>query len=132
MARGKQDSRLDAPKGLRTTVIPRRGSVETRELPAKKEIERLAHAVIDSFSQAPQRAKAAALDRAFSQLGRAVLGPVAGALGKDRLLIVADGALQRVPFAALPVPSPLGGIERPLLFDHEIVNLPSASRSTRP
>jgi CHAT domain-containing protein len=105
----------------------RRGSVETRELPAKKEIERLAHAVIDSFSQAPQRAKAAALDRAFSQLGRAVLGPVAGALGKDRLLIVADGALQRVPFAALPVPSPLGGVERPLLFDHEIVNLPSAS-----
>ncbi len=105
----------------------RRGSVETRELPAQKEIERLAHAVIDSFSQVPQRAQAAALDRAFSQLGRAVLGPVAGALGKDRLLIVADGALQRVPFAALPVPSPLGGVERPLLFDHEIVNLPSAS-----
>jgi uncharacterized membrane protein len=25
MARGKQDTRLDAPKGLRTTVIPRRG-----------------------------------------------------------------------------------------------------------
>ena len=28
MARGKQDSRLDAPKGLRTTVIPRRDPVE--------------------------------------------------------------------------------------------------------
>ena len=25
MARGKQDTRLDAPKGLRTTVLPRRG-----------------------------------------------------------------------------------------------------------
>ncbi|HEV7813267.1 MAG TPA: DUF1003 domain-containing protein [Leifsonia sp.] len=28
MARGKQDTRLDAPKGLRTSVLPRRGGVE--------------------------------------------------------------------------------------------------------
>ncbi|WP_348787252.1 DUF1003 domain-containing protein [Leifsonia sp. NPDC080035] len=28
MARGKQDTRLDAPKGLRTSVIPRRDPVE--------------------------------------------------------------------------------------------------------
>ena len=28
MARGRQDERLDAPKGLRTSVLPRRASVE--------------------------------------------------------------------------------------------------------
>ncbi|HEV7183527.1 MAG: DUF1003 domain-containing protein [Actinomycetales bacterium] len=31
MARGKQDNRLDAPKGLRTTVLARRGSIETSD-----------------------------------------------------------------------------------------------------
>jgi CHAT domain-containing protein len=38
-----------------------------------------------------------------------------------RLLIVADGALQYVPFAALPSNG------QPLIVNHEIVNLPSAS-----
>jgi hypothetical protein len=35
-----------------------------------------------------------------------LLGPVASKLGKKRLAIVADGGLQYIPFAALPVPSP--------------------------
>ncbi|HKO98579.1 MAG TPA: CHAT domain-containing tetratricopeptide repeat protein [Pyrinomonadaceae bacterium] len=63
-------------------------------------------------------------------LSRMVLAPAAGELGTKRLMIVADGALHFVPFAALPVVS--GGATntsrpRPLLADHEIVNLPSAS-----
>ena len=65
---------------------------------------------------------------AAASLSRMVLGPAAGQLGKKRLMIVADGALYFVPFAALPVVS--GGaasIPRPLIADHEIVNLPSAS-----
>jgi CHAT domain-containing protein len=37
--------------------------------------------------------------------------------------VIADGALQYVPFAALPVP----GSTRPLILDHELVSLPSAS-----
>jgi CHAT domain-containing protein len=44
-------------------------------------------------------------------------------LGRKRLLIVADGALQYIPLAALPLP----GNDRPLIVDHEIVDLPSAS-----
>jgi CHAT domain-containing protein len=46
-----------------------------------------------------------------------------------RLLIVSDGALQYIPFAALPGPKgPAGTLRRlPLVADHEIVNLPSAS-----
>ena len=40
-----------------------------------------------------------------------------------RLLIVAGGVLEYLPFAALPLPS--GG--QPLIADHEVVNLPSAS-----
>jgi CHAT domain-containing protein/tetratricopeptide (TPR) repeat protein len=65
---------------------------------------------------------------AAASLSRMVLAPAARQLGTKRLMIVADGALHFVPFAALPVVS--GGatsIPRPLIVDHEIVNLPSAS-----
>jgi CHAT domain-containing protein len=82
---------------------------------------------------------------AASKLSRMVLAPVARQLGKKRLVIVAQGALQYVPFGALPLPwmgrLGDGGTGRkngrpiapsphrpvPLIADHEIINLPSAS-----
>jgi CHAT domain-containing protein len=48
---------------------------------------------------------------------------VAGTLGESRLAIVAPGALQYLPFAALPDPS----THQPLIAGHEIVSLPSIS-----
>jgi CHAT domain-containing protein/tetratricopeptide (TPR) repeat protein len=67
-------------------------------------------------------------------LSRMLLGPVASQLGRKRLVIVADGALQYIPFAALPAPSTgndegrKSGVEpQPLFVEHEIVSLPSAS-----
>src|SRR5262245_1041656 len=69
-----------------------------------------------------------------AELSRLLLGPVASQLGKKRLAIVADGALQYIPFAALPAPSPgndkgrnSGAEPQPLFVEHEIVSLPSAS-----
>jgi CHAT domain-containing protein/tetratricopeptide (TPR) repeat protein len=56
-------------------------------------------------------------------LSRLILRPVEPLLGDRPLLIVADGALQYVPFAALPVPS----TGAPLASAHDIVSLPSAS-----
>jgi CHAT domain-containing protein/tetratricopeptide (TPR) repeat protein len=63
-------------------------------------------------------------------LSRTLFGPVAGQLGKKRLLIVADGMLHYIPFGALPDPNRFEGNDgnwQPLLVEHEIVNLPSAS-----
>ncbi len=64
-------------------------------------------------------------------LSKMLLGPVASQLGKKRLLIVSDGALQYVPFAALPEPATTAiarpGAQPPLIVGHEIVSLPSAS-----
>ncbi|HLF83664.1 MAG TPA: CHAT domain-containing protein [Blastocatellia bacterium] len=82
-------------------------------------------------------------------LSSMLLGPAAGQLGKKRLLIVSDGVLEYLPLGALPVPetqrhsdtetqrqnpdrrapaSPRPRVEFvPLIADHEIVNLPSAS-----
>jgi CHAT domain-containing protein/Tfp pilus assembly protein PilF len=81
------------------------------------------------------------------KLSRLVLAPLASKLGGKRLAIVADGALQYIPFAMLPVPNgnqqltpalssvpagtsvglPRGDNYRPLIVKHEIISLPSAS-----
>ncbi len=45
------------------------------------------------------------IPRLAAELGRLLLDPAAALLAQKRLLIVADGALQYVPFAALPEPS---------------------------
>jgi len=80
-------------------------------------------------------------------LSQVLFGPVAAMMSNKRLLIVSDGALQYIPFGALPAPQssvnsdqlsvngkslktdhwPLNTDYRPLIFDHEIVHLPSAS-----
>jgi CHAT domain-containing protein len=65
---------------------------------------------------------------AAAELSRMLLGPVADRLGSHRLVIVADGVLQYLPFGALPTPRSLRNSSfTPLIVDHEIVNLPSAS-----
>jgi tetratricopeptide (TPR) repeat protein len=78
----------------------------------------------------------AAFPKAAAKLSRLVLTPVAGQLGKKRLAIVADGILHFVPFGALPIVGDetvdanrprVAGTPRPLIADHEIVSLPSAS-----
>lgn len=78
----------------------------------------------------------AKLSRAAQRLSQTVLAPVAAQLGSKRLVIVADGALQYIPFAMLPEPTinanPQSAIRNqkifpPLIVKHEIVSLPSAS-----
>jgi len=100
-------------------------------------------------------------DQAALELSQMILGPVAGKLGKKRLLIVGDGILQYIPFGVLPEPETADcglriadcGLQDkgtkgrgdgetgrqnksairnpqsyiPLIANHEIVTLPSAS-----
>jgi len=78
---------------------------------------------------------AAGYSQLASKLSQMVLGPVAPLIGRKRLVIVGDGALQYIPFAALPIPGTQAArieplmpqVPRPLVVEHEIVNLPSAS-----
>ena len=60
------------------------------------------------------------------RLSEMLLGPVAARMVGKRILVVTDGALQYLPFAALPIPGGLGE-PVPMVVEHEIVNLPSAS-----
>jgi CHAT domain-containing protein/tetratricopeptide (TPR) repeat protein len=64
------------------------------------------------------------------RLSRILLGPVASQIRNKRLLIVGDGALHYIPFSVLPAPNRTfdsGSAQTPLIVEHEIVNLPSAS-----
>ncbi|MDQ3807643.1 MAG: CHAT domain-containing protein, partial [Thermoproteota archaeon] len=69
------------------------------------------------------------------ELSRMVLGPISSQLGDKRLVIIPDGALQYIPFEALPMPGTANRKQTavdaighmPLLLDHEIVYQPSAS-----
>ncbi len=62
-------------------------------------------------------------------MSRILLAPIASKLRQEwkgkRLAIVSSAALEYVPFAALP--HPLASNYQPLIADHEIVKLPSAS-----
>jgi CHAT domain-containing protein/tetratricopeptide (TPR) repeat protein len=83
----------------------------------------------------------AKLPAAARSLSQTLLAPVAAELGNKRLVIVADGALQYIPFAMLPDPSVVSrqlsvaknNVQRttddgqPLIVGHEVVSLPSAS-----
>lgn len=118
--------------------------VQSYQLPPKAEVEAQARRVYQlltarqpapGLTDARQRARETEADAQYEAqatiLSNMLLKPVAAQLGTKRLLIVADGALQYLPFAVLPAPSTQGtettpGL-RPLILDHEIVNLPSAS-----
>jgi CHAT domain-containing protein/tetratricopeptide (TPR) repeat protein len=65
---------------------------------------------------------------AATALSQMLLGPVAAKLAGKRLLVVPDGALEYLPFAALVVPGKAsGGPFVPLMVHHEVTSIPSAS-----
>jgi CHAT domain-containing protein/tetratricopeptide (TPR) repeat protein len=102
-------------------------SFHAYELPARSKLEtaaRLAYMQMRTSQVAGEAMQGAAL-----ALSHTLLGPVAAELGKKRLVVVAEGALQYIPFAALPAPANVNsaGTGVPLVADHEIVSLPSAS-----
>src|SRR5262249_4758190 len=121
------------------------------ELPARKVIEESARRVYEllaarnhhvDFETADEKQSRIAksdseLSKAVAELSNILLDPVANRLNKKRLLIVSDGALQYIPFAALPDPRMYNSASNnrqlptdsqpPLVVSHEIVTLPSAS-----
>jgi CHAT domain-containing protein len=117
-------------------------SLECYELPGREKVEATARRAydlltsrnrwIDSETSEQRRLRLAKSDEefrtTFAALSQMVLGPMSQRLTGMRLLIVADGALQYIPFGALPVPAGDASKEAiPMVAEHEIVNLPSAS-----
>jgi CHAT domain-containing protein/tetratricopeptide (TPR) repeat protein len=112
-------------------VLPSRAEIERAALRAYELLTARDRPVAneDPFQRKDRvrRADAEFLEQARNLSGM-VLGPVAGRLGKKRLLIVSDGALQYVPFGVLPAPSTgKSTASWVLMVRHEIISLPSAS-----
>ncbi|MEP7341488.1 MAG: CHAT domain-containing protein [Acidobacteriota bacterium] len=138
-------------------------SFHSYELPKGEVIEQASQRVYDLLTarnqivrfetaedrQARLKKADAEFQTAAAELSRMILSPIAAELRAKRpkqLLIVADGKLQYVPFAALPIPATRGRGDKvtgerttnrpvaasprrpvPLIANYEIVYLPSAS-----
>lgn len=98
-------------------------TVDSFVLPAQDEIESAAYDAYKMLSQSRRRAGRVPTRMATERLGHLLLEPVQHLLDKPRLLIVAEGTLQYIPFGALP--HPVNG--EPLLVSQEVVYAPSAS-----
>jgi CHAT domain-containing protein/Tfp pilus assembly protein PilF len=135
-------------------VVSRSG-MTAYELPPRAQIEGAALRVyslllacqpVEGETGAQRQARAAEAESQYwaraAELGEMTLGPAAEQLGDKRLLVVADGALQYIPFGALTLPraapsnretASSSGAEAttddnaPLVLEHEVVTLPSAS-----
>jgi len=94
--------------------------IASATLPARKVIEKAALDLHRRWSNPAGTDDGSARSRALSKM---ILGPVAKSLSSSRLLIVADGALQLIPFAALQDAQ----TGRTLIDRHEVVAVPSAS-----
>ncbi|MEO6192639.1 MAG: CHAT domain-containing tetratricopeptide repeat protein [Thermoanaerobaculia bacterium] len=118
--------RLGEKRSFLWAVTP--DSLKSFELPGRAEIERLTGVACDFLARSRNHTVEISVQRPLAELSRLLLGPVASLLPGKRLLVVGDGILQRLPFAALPEPS-FQGIEpsEPLVARHEIVALPSVS-----
>ena len=92
-------------------------------LPKRSVIEAAARRVYDLLLVSNKTQARRPAELALAELGRMILGPAASLLKKERIVIVADGALEYVPFTALSIDFAY----QPLIARHEVVSLPSAS-----
>ena len=114
-------------------------SVSSYELPGRAVLESVARELYDllvtrqtaqqldiGYQTRIEEADRRCSDRALA-LSQQLLGPVEKQLGNKRLLIVAEGVLQYLPWDALPIPQESANDPALLLDRHEIVMLPSIS-----
>ena len=103
--------------GLTSYELPKQVDIETA---AKKFLEAITSPI---YRNIPQK-----VAEASANLGQMILQPAAAQLGNKRLLIVPDGVLHYTPFQALTLAQTRGkNTNVPLIVEHEIITLPSAS-----
>lgn len=105
-------------------------SLNSYQLPGRAQIEKVAKNFYNNYLKnsgikgfSPEETAQAA-----DELSKLILAPVADKLGQKRLVVVGDDALQYIPFAALTSGKSANASNyQPLVVNHEIISLPSAS-----
>ncbi|HEY3056498.1 MAG TPA: CHAT domain-containing tetratricopeptide repeat protein [Thermoanaerobaculia bacterium] len=94
-------------------------------LPPRNAIEPPARRLIELLAERPTAVRTkVSIDRAARELTGMLLLPAAERLSAKRLVIVSDGILHYIPFAALPLWT---HTTTPLITRYEVVSVPSAS-----
>jgi tetratricopeptide (TPR) repeat protein len=122
---------LVSPKEVLSYVLPGRPVLESKALQLYTLLTERNQLGPQSagWRQRVERADADA-QKVAAELSEMLLGQVWARLGNKRLLVVTQGALQLVPFGALPAPGTSDGAAappEPIIVSHEVVSLPSAS-----
>lgn len=101
-----------------------RDSLKSYELPSEGRIGEQAELLYKQLALPPgSEATTETISRAAQNLAQTVLAPIAAELNKHRLIVVAHGALNYIPFQLLSNPND----GQPLIASCDIVNAPSAS-----
>ncbi|WP_416209811.1 CHAT domain-containing tetratricopeptide repeat protein [Nodularia sp. LEGE 06071] len=130
---GKDRSYLWAvtPDSIHSYELPQRSEIEAAAQTFHKLLQNPSNSLVSQrgITVSPTGISKSTNIEAALKLSQMILSPVADKLGNKRLVIVADGALQVIPFAALADLTKAGTKEevnyQPLLINHEIVHLPS-------
>ena len=101
-----------------------RNSVKVFELPKADMITAAVRKVYENVSKEPNDETDKRLSEATAELAGMILRPVASELTAPRVIVVADGALNYIPFQLLPNPA---ANNEPLVSKYEVINAPSAS-----
>jgi CHAT domain-containing protein len=100
-----------------------RSDIKSYELPNEETIDPLARRVHKLLSTPPMNDTKNDLSTAVEDLARVILWPATEYLNRQRIIVVADGVLNYIPFQILPS----SASNKLLIDDAEIINAPSAS-----
>jgi CHAT domain-containing protein/Tfp pilus assembly protein PilF len=132
LAEGRSNLWVVTSDGLSVHALPARERIESA---VQRTLESLTSRNTASPGERPEarRARVAQADAAFSklaaELSEMILAPaISEVMTRKRVLVVAEGLLEYVPFAALPHPAATASASRgkPLVADREVVSIPSA------
>ena len=99
-----------------------RNDAQVYELPKAEVITSAVQDVYKLLAQKPDDGSEKSLNEAAANLAQMILTPFSNHANVKRVIVVADGALNYIPFQSLPSAS-----GNPLVASYEIVNAPSAS-----
>lgn len=107
-------------------------SFQIFKLPPREELRLLIERARQLMIGSNRRERKNEARKVAMDLSRILVGPAALSLGKKRLLISAPDILQALPFSVLPDPAAMEpetrlGWPRPLIVNHEVIKIPSAS-----